>query len=97
MPQTKTTEEFLEISNDLTEDLVKTVNAVVNRFAQKYGTERTMECLGSSLAISTGNIVSTLCYGLSDQNQRSPFITNFIKLLRESADAHKKRHTEKAH
>ena len=88
---------FVEITNDMVENLITDIQAIVNRYANMYGAENAMHCFGSALAIAGGNMLSTTCFGLSDQSQRNPFINSFFKLLRESADSHRKRVIEKQH
>ncbi len=88
---------FLDVTNDMVEDIIKDVQAIVNRYAQTHGMEDSMHCFGSALSIAGGNMLSMLCFGLADPKQRSPFINKFFVLLRESAEAHKTRTMEKQH
>lgn len=89
--------EFIDVTNDMVEDIMKSLQSVVNTYAETYGMEDTMHCLGSALAIATGNMLSHLCFGLVDQKQRSPFMRQFFTLMSESADKHRQRHVAKQH
>lgn len=89
--------QFTDMANEMVENIMNEMQAVVNFYAAGYGIESAMHCFGSALAISSGNMLSMLCFGLADPKQRSPFMANFFKLLRESAEAHKDRTVAKQH
>lgn len=89
--------EFLETSNDMTEDIITEINVIVNQYAAKIGLENAMSCFGTAMAVATGNMLSVFCLGLADPKQRGPYIRQFITLTTEAADKHKQRHLAKQH